>query len=81
MYKNAIAAIPNSLTFRQRFLEIVETIDVEQSEALEDEIYAGLRQDFETDEESWAWLARRHLVKAEKKGLGMLESGLEASKV
>ena len=81
VYKNAIAAIPNSLTFRQRFLEIVETIDVEQSEALEDEIYAGLRQDFETDEESWAWLARRHLVKAEKKGLGMLESGLEASKV
>lgn len=81
VYKNAIAAIPNSLSFRQRFLEIVETIDVEQSEALEDEIYAGLRQDFDTDEESWAWLARRHLVKAEMKGLGMLEARLEASKV
>ena len=81
VYKNALAAIPNSLSFRQRFLEIVETIDVEQSEALEDEIYAGLRQDFDTDEESWAWLARRHLVKAEMKGLGMLEARLEASKV
>jgi U3 small nucleolar RNA-associated protein 6 len=81
VYKNAIAAIPNSLSFRQRFLEIVETIDVEQSEALEDEIYAGLRQDFDTDEESWAWLAKRHLVKAEMKGLGMLEARLEASKV
>jgi U3 small nucleolar RNA-associated protein 6 len=81
VYKNAIAAIPNSLSFRQRFLEIVETIDVEQSEALEDEIYAGLRQDFDTDEESWAWLAKRHLVKAEMKGLGMLEARLEATKV
>lgn len=81
VYKNGIAAIPNSLSFRQRFLEIVETIDVEQSEALENEIYAGLRQDFDTDEESWAWLARRHLVKAEMKGLGMLEARLEASKV
>lgn len=81
LYKNAIAAIPNSLSFRQRFLEIVETIDVEQSEALEEEIYAGLRQDFDTDEESWAWLARRHLVKAEMKGLGMLEARLEATKV
>lgn len=81
IYRNAIAEIPDNLQFRQRFLEILETIDVEKLEALEGEIYAGMRKDFVTDENSWAWLARRQYVKAESKGMDILECRKEATNV
>lgn len=81
IYRNAIAEIPDNLQFRQRFLEILETIDVEKLEALEEEIYAGMRKDFVTDENSWAWLARRQYVKAESKGMDILECRKEATNV
>lgn len=81
IYRNAIAAIPDSVRFRQRFLEILESIDVEKLMALEGDIYAGLREDFVTNEDSWAWLARRQFVKAESKGMEMMDCRKESIKV
>lgn len=81
IYRKAISEIPDSLRFRQRFLEILESIDVEKLMALEGEIYAGLREHFVTDENSWAWLARRQFVKAEGKGMDIIECRKEATKV
>jgi U3 small nucleolar RNA-associated protein 6 len=81
IYRKAISEIPDSLEFRQRFLEILESIDVEKLMVLEGEIYAGLREHFVTDEDSWSWLARRQFVKAESKGMDIVECRKEATKV
>ena len=81
IYRKAISEIPDSLRFRQRFLEILENIDVEKLMALEGEINAGLRERFVTDGDSWAWLARRQFVKAKGKGMDIMECRKEATKV
>lgn len=81
IYRKAITEIPDNGRFRQRFLEILESIDVEKLMALEGEIYAGLREDFVTDEDSWAWLARRQFIKAESKGMEMMDCRKESIKV
>jgi U3 small nucleolar RNA-associated protein 6 len=69
IYRKAISEIPNSVELRRKFLEILESIDATKLMALEGEIYAGLRKDFVTDEDSWAWLAKRQFINAESKGL------------
>jgi len=81
IYRKAITEIPGSVRFRQRFLEILESIDVETLMTLEGEIYAGLREDFVTDEETWAWLARRQFVKAESKGMELIDCRKVSTKV
>ncbi|KAG0595028.1 hypothetical protein M758_UG132500 [Ceratodon purpureus] len=81
IYRKSISEIPDNLRFRQRFLEILESIDVEKLMVLEGEIYAGIRERFVTDEDSWAWLARRQFVKAESKGMDIMECRKDATKV
>lgn len=81
IYRKAVSEIPDSLGFRQRFLEILESIDVEKLMVLEGEIYAGLREHFVTDEDSWSWLARRQFVKVESKGMDIVECRKETTKV
>jgi len=81
IYRKAITEIPDNVRFRQRFLEILESIDLEKLMALEGEIYAGLREDFVTDEETWAWLAKRQFVKAEGKGMEKMDCRKESIKV
>ncbi|KAG0606612.1 hypothetical protein M758_9G154900 [Ceratodon purpureus] len=81
IYRKAISEILDNLRFRQRFLEILESIDVEKLMVLEGEIYDGIRERFVTDEDSWAWLARRQFVKAESKGMDIIECRKDATKV
>lgn len=81
IFQNAVGAIPDSPTFRQRFIEVAETFDLEQLEAIEDDIYASLNKDFPKDENSWSWLAKRHCIKGQKRGVGITESRRKAIQV
>lgn len=60
VYRNAIAAVPSSLGFRQRFLEALDAFDFDSKNELEAQIEASITNDFPADESSWEWLARRH---------------------
>lgn len=81
IYRKAVSEIPNSVELRRKFLEILESIDATKLLALEGEIYAGLREDFVTDEDSWAWLAKRQFIKAESKGTEIIDCRKESIKV
>lgn len=81
IYRKAISEIPNSIELRRKFLEILESIDAMKLMALEGEIYAGLREDFVTDEDSWAWLAKRQFIKAESKGMDCRKESIKVCQV
>ncbi|GBG80828.1 hypothetical protein CBR_g31384 [Chara braunii] len=59
IYGNAIAAIPDSLNFRRKFLEVVALMPFDGKEEVEEDIYASLAKDFRKKEESWDCRARR----------------------
>ncbi|KAL3678909.1 hypothetical protein R1sor_021865 [Riccia sorocarpa] len=61
IFRNAVGAMPSSVEFRQRFLEVLETYDFEKKGELEANIHASIAYDFPKDEDSWNWLARRHI--------------------
>lgn len=58
IYRNAIAAIPSSATFRQSFVEKLKNASFKQASTLEDEILKSLENDFSNDEGCWDWQAR-----------------------
>ncbi|KAG6547104.1 hypothetical protein Mapa_011355 [Marchantia paleacea] len=89
IFKNAVAAVPSSLDFRQRFLEVLDNFEFEQKEELEDKIYASIALDFPRNEDSWDWLARRYIVgqkvgyhyslmEGKRRALEVYEDGLQA---
>ncbi|KAG2501138.1 hypothetical protein HYH03_000955 [Edaphochlamys debaryana] len=61
VFKNAVAALPERLGFRARFLELLRGFEYGFVAALLDQVYDSVRQDFGKDEEAWDLLARRHV--------------------
>ncbi|EFJ52487.1 hypothetical protein VOLCADRAFT_102982 [Volvox carteri f. nagariensis] len=61
VYKNAVAALPGRLAFRARFLGVLRGFEYGFVEALLDQVYDSIRQDFGKVEEAWDLLARRHI--------------------
>lgn len=59
VYNGAIEALPSSFNLRTRFLEILEAIDLADSDDMRNTIFADLERDFSKQPEYWDWLARR----------------------
>lgn len=66
IYNKAVDAIPSSLRFRQLFVEMLDSIEVEKTTILEDEICRSMLKEFSSDESCWDWLAKRHLTKFQR---------------
>ncbi|KAL2613971.1 hypothetical protein R1flu_025663 [Riccia fluitans] len=77
IFRNAVAAMPSSVEFRQRFLEVLDRYDFEQKEELEANIHASIAHDFPKDEDSWNWLARKHI---ESQNVGLEYTFLEGKR-
>ncbi|XVE87758.1 hypothetical protein DITRI_Ditri19aG0013400 [Diplodiscus trichospermus] len=58
IYKGAIQALPSTFSLRKQFLQILEAIEVADSEELREEILSDTKRDFSADPEYWDWLAR-----------------------
>ncbi|CAM6120078.1 unnamed protein product [Calypogeia fissa] len=77
VYRNAVAAIPSSLGFRQQFVEALDAFEFDSKKELEVQIHESITNDFPADENSWDWLARRH-VESETRAIEVFEDALEA---
>ncbi|KAJ0982963.1 hypothetical protein J5N97_011218 [Dioscorea zingiberensis] len=62
IYHGAVEALPSSMSLRKRFLEILDNVDLVQSEELKEEIMEDLKKNFSQNEEYWDWLARLQVV-------------------
>lgn len=61
VYSGAVDALPSSMALRKRFLQILNDLDLTDSDNLREEILAGMKKDFAKDPEYWDWLARLQL--------------------
>ncbi|XVF87754.1 hypothetical protein PTKIN_Ptkin18bG0145800 [Pterospermum kingtungense] len=68
IYSGAIQALPSSFSLRKQFLEILEAIEVADSEELRKEILSDMKRDFSTDPEYWDWLAKLEMSNASSTG-------------
>ncbi|WOL10412.1 hypothetical protein Cni_G19167 [Canna indica] len=75
IYHGAIEAIPSSLSLRQRFLEILDVVDLANYDELKIEAMEDLKKNFSHDESYWDWIARLQIG-----GISNLKD-LERSKV
>lgn len=57
IYHGAIEANPSSLSLRQRFLEILDAVDLAHYDELKVEVMEDLKKDFSHDENYWDWIA------------------------
>lgn len=58
IYNAAVKALPFSFSLRKQLFEILEAMDLSQSEEICKEMLNDLKRDFSTDPEYWDWLAR-----------------------
>ncbi|MBA0864271.1 hypothetical protein Goshw_001246 [Gossypium schwendimanii] len=80
IYGGAIQALPSSFSLRKQFLEILESIEVADSEELRIEILRDMKRDFSADPEYWDWLARLEMPDASitgEKNEGAMHSRLQ----
>lgn len=80
IYSGAIQALPSSFSLRKQFLQILEAIEVADSEELREEILRDMKRDFSTDPEYWDWLAKLEMSDAsstEKKNEDAMLSKLQ----
>lgn len=68
IYGGALEALPTSMSLRKRFLEILEDVDLVQSERLKEDIINDMKKDFREDVEYWDWLARHQILQYKKNG-------------
>lgn len=83
VYNGAIEALPSSFNLRTRFLEILEAIDLPDSDNMRNTIFSDLERDFSKQPEYWDWLARRGSLdlKSEAAEEGSLDHLSKAVKV
>ncbi|KAK8683958.1 hypothetical protein V6N13_039999 [Hibiscus sabdariffa] len=85
IYSGAIQALPSSFSLRKQFLEILEAIEVTDSEELRGEILSDMKRDFSADPEYWDWLARLEMsdasITGEKNDDAMLSKLQKAAQV
>lgn len=58
IYNAAVKALPSSFSLRKQLYEILEAMDLSQSDDICKEMLNDLKRDFSTDPEYWDWLAR-----------------------
>ncbi|KAF2303733.1 hypothetical protein GH714_021515 [Hevea brasiliensis] len=62
IYSGAIEALPYSFGLRKRLFEILEAIELADSEEMRKKILSDMRKDFSEDPEYWDWLARLEMT-------------------
>ncbi|KAK1422588.1 hypothetical protein QVD17_17873 [Tagetes erecta] len=58
VYKCAVEALPSSFSLRTQFLEILEATNLANSENMQTEILADMKNDFSKEPAYWDWLAK-----------------------
>ncbi|KAJ0450248.1 putative U3 small nucleolar RNA-associated protein [Helianthus annuus] len=58
VYKCAVDALPSSFSLRTQFLEILEATDLANSENMQNEILADMKNEFSKEPAYWDWLAK-----------------------
>ncbi|KAL8198161.1 hypothetical protein R6Q57_029969 [Mikania cordata] len=58
VYKCAVEALPSSFSLRTQFLEILEATNLANSENMQKEILADMKNDFLKEPAYWDWLAK-----------------------
>ncbi|KAH9328245.1 hypothetical protein KI387_000353, partial [Taxus chinensis] len=66
IFNKAVDTIPSSVRFRQQFVEMLDSLDVQRANALEDEMCRSMQRDFANDESCWDWLARQHISRCQQ---------------
>lgn len=62
VYRSAIAAVPHSIPFRARFLELLAPLDFPGKAGLEEAMYDSVARDFGDSPQAWDLRARRHVL-------------------
>ncbi|KAJ9169123.1 hypothetical protein P3X46_020585 [Hevea brasiliensis] len=62
IYGGAIEALPYSFGLRKRLFEILEAIELADSEEMRKKILSDMRKNFSEDPEYWDWLARLEMT-------------------
>jgi U3 small nucleolar RNA-associated protein 6 len=62
VYSTAVEALPSSFSLTKRLFEILEAMDLAQSEEMRKEMLNDMKRDFSTEPEYWDWLARLEIV-------------------
>ena len=58
IYEGAIVAMPNSMSLRRRFLEVLDNVDLIHSDQLKEEVMEDIKTKFSNEECYWDWIAR-----------------------
>ncbi|XP_078428629.1 U3 small nucleolar RNA-associated-like protein [Wolffia australiana] len=58
IYQGAVEAMPSSISFRKRFLKILDDVDLVHSELLKHEVMEDIKKQFSGEEDYWDWIAR-----------------------
>ncbi|KAI3823862.1 hypothetical protein L1987_05307 [Smallanthus sonchifolius] len=58
VYKSAVEALPSSFSLRTQFLEILEATNLTNSEKMQKEILADMKNEFSKEPAYWDWLAK-----------------------
>ncbi|KAJ6819684.1 U3 small nucleolar RNA-associated protein 6-like protein [Iris pallida] len=62
IYHGAVEVLPSSMSLRKQFLEVLDSVDLAQSEDLRKEVMEDFRRDFSRDELYWDWRARLQIL-------------------
>ncbi|KAJ6816187.1 U3 small nucleolar RNA-associated protein 6-like protein [Iris pallida] len=66
IYHGAVEAMPSSMSLRKQFLEVLDSVDLAQSDDLRKEVMEDFRRDFSHDELYWDWRARLQILDTKK---------------
>lgn len=62
IYSGAVEALPSSLNLRKRLFEILDSINLSDSEDLREKVLGDMKRDFSTNTEYWDWLAKHQIT-------------------
>lgn len=66
IYHGAVEAMPNSMSLRRRFLEILDDVDLVHSDELKGEVMEDIKRQFSKEEDYWDWIARLQICGTQK---------------
>ncbi|XP_056159831.1 uncharacterized protein LOC115677921 [Syzygium oleosum] len=62
IYSGAVEMLPSSLSLRKRLFEILDSINLSDSEELREKVLGDMKREFSTDPEYWDWLAKHQIT-------------------
>ncbi|XP_030533419.1 U3 small nucleolar RNA-associated protein 6 homolog [Rhodamnia argentea] len=62
IYSGAVEMLPSSMSLRKRLFEILDSINLSDSEELRKKVLGDMKRDFSSDPEYWDWLAKHQIT-------------------